>query len=170
MSKRAGFTLVELLVTLALASLVIVVVGTMTFTLQRSTIASRLLNQQQDAMTRTMHKLVAQLREAEKTNLTGAITINPTSVSITLPPLAFGGAARIFNFGYQASDKYVWLGEAGQAACSHIEELQLTYDAVKKLLTIRLQSTNTILGIQRGLPIIMETSVILRNAGPTGGG
>lgn len=170
MSKRAGFTLVELLVTLALASLVIVVVGTMTFTLQRSTIASRLMNQQQDAMTRTMHQLVAQLREAEKTNLAGPITINPTSVSITLPPLTLGGAERTFSFGYQASDKYVWLGEAGQAACSHIEELKLTYDAAKKLLTIHLQSTNTILGIQRGLPIIMETSVILRNAGPTGGG
>lgn len=170
MSKRAGFTLVELLVTLALASLVIVVVGTMTFTLQRSTIASRLLNQQQDAMTRAMHQLVAQLREAEATTIADPITINPASVSITLPPLTLGGVKRTLNFGYQASDKYVWLGEVGQAACSHIEELKLTYDAAKKLLTIHLQSTNTISGIQRGLPIIMETSVILRNAGPTGGG
>ncbi len=170
MSKRAGFTLVELLVVLALASLVIIIVGTITVTLQRSTIASRLLNQQQDAMARTMHQLVAQLREAEATTLENTSTINPASVTITLPPLTSGGSKRTFNFGYEASGQYVWLREAGRPACSHIEELRLTYDGAKELLTIHLQSTNTIPGIQRGLPIIMETSVILRNAGPAGGG
>lgn len=170
MKKRAGFTLVELLVALALASLVIAVVGTTTFTLQRSTMTSRLLNQQQDAMARTMHQLVAQLREAEETTLLEPITTNPTTVCVTLPPLTLGAAKRTFSFGYQASDQYVWLKDDGQAACSHIEELKLTYDAAANLLTIHLQSTNTISGIQRGLPIIMETSVILRNAGPTGGG
>jgi prepilin-type N-terminal cleavage/methylation domain-containing protein len=170
MTKRAGFTLVELLVALALASLVIVVVGTMTFTLQRSTISSRLLNQQQDAMARTMHQLVAQLREAEEIALVDPITINPTTVSVTLPPLTLGAAKRTFSFGYQTSGQYVWLKDDGQAACSYIEELKLTYNAVSNLLTIHLQSKSTILGIQRGLPVIMETSVILRNAGPTGGG
>ncbi len=165
--NRCGFTLVELLVSLALVSLVILVVGTMSFTLQRSTIASRLLNQQQDAMQRVMHKLVAQLREAEKIEFEAGETDNPSRVSVTLPPLTLG-AKRTFNFGYR--DQYIWLEDAGQAACSNIAELKLTYDEAKNLLTIHLQSTNTILGIQRGLPIIMETSVVMRNAGPKGGG
>lgn len=170
MNRRSGFTLVELLVVLALTSVVLAVAGAAIFSLQRSTLSNRLLNQQQEAMTRTLQQIVAQVKESQATSLVAGTTLNPVDVRFELPPLTSGGAAREFVLGYQANGGVVWLGESGRAVCSHIEQLRLDYDTSKHLLTIYLKSEESILGIQRGLPIVMETSVVLRNAAAKGGG
>lgn len=170
MNKGSGFTLVELLVVLALASVVFALVGATIFSLQRSSLSNRLLNQQQEAMTRTLQQIVTQAQEAAATNLQSATTVNPDSVSFELPALTSDSAVREFVFGYQGSEGVVWLGENGLTACKHIKQLRLDYDRNSQLLTIYLASEASIKGIQRGLPIIMQTSVILRNAAAKGGG
>lgn len=166
MNRKDGFTLVELLLALALGLMVVAVVGTALFTLQRSTMASRILNQQQEAMARTLQQIRAQVQEAKALSLADMISINPALVKVSLPAPAPGQTSREFKFGYQQTGGYVWVGEPQRPACPHVELMRLQYDADKHLLLIRLQSQATINGYKQGLPLILETSVFLRNAGP----
>ncbi|HHW99639.1 MAG TPA: prepilin-type N-terminal cleavage/methylation domain-containing protein [Firmicutes bacterium] len=166
MNRQRGFTLVELLLALALAALVMAVVGTMIFAFQRRTMINRVLNQQQETMIRTLHQIREQLREATAISLTDPLAINPASIEVTLPPIGPGHEARKFNFGYQEEGRYVWLGEQQRPGCQHIQQLRLQYEEDRNLLLIQLQSDDTIHGSKQGLPLILETSVILRNAGP----
>lgn len=168
MKMKQGFTLVELLVTLALLSLVIVVVGSVSVAWQRSTISSRLLYQQQQTMQGTLRNMVESLREAGAIDLEPDVTIiNPASVTATLPPTS-AGHDRQFQFGISGDS--VWLVSGDQTTCQDIDKLQVHFIKAQKKVTILLQSKTTISGIKQGLPLIIETSVILRNAeAPEGG-
>jgi len=166
MNRCRGFTLVELLLALALAALSMVMVGTVIHAFQRGTKANWVLNQQQEAMVRALQQLTEQLREATSISLMEPLVINPDCVEITLPPLSQGQNARKLHFGYHNEGGYVWSGDQERPMCQNVKQLRLQYDQDTHLLHIHLQSEDIIHGSKWGLPLIFETSVILRNAGP----
>lgn len=168
-----GFTLVEMLVVIALVGLVVTLVGNFNLLNQHETQQNQLLNQQQDVMRRFVDTIVPIIRagswivDASGTPIAGSgvLTLNPANIGVQLPS---GAAYRIGLNG-----DVLWVSAtptaadtaAHQSVCPNVGSLSATYDTSLGLLHITIESLAEIPGINTGLPIKMETSVLLRNAG-----
>lgn len=160
MMSRQGFTLVELLLVSALAALVILAAGSALYAVQRNIYASHSLSQQQKAMERALFTLVEQLREAENVVLPAGGGHNPQMVELQLPAV---GEPRLYQFGYDSGGKYLWLKDKENRACSHIASFKIELAEGGAMVKIELVSVGVITGIGRGLPLVLKTSVRLRN-------
>lgn len=163
---RGGFTLVEMLVVVAIAVLLVTAIGGVTAGLMRSTTQNLRLIEQQDAMRYALDAIVGQLRRGTSLTYPGLppdgslleVRDEVGKVAVNIPE-----RSEPFEFGLNGNS--VWTRYPSGPICSQIDQLQVGYDQSSGLVTIVMVSRDDIPGVERGLPIILRTSVVLRNAG-----
>ena len=155
MRNKRGFTLVELLVTLALVGIAATAVGSFSFLNQRQTMENKLLNQQQDDMRFVMETIVPYIR------MGGSFKEDPVNTfTVYIPKEVF--SAEMFVFGFNPSAGTVWIRDPSQPMCSNIADVNAAVDSAG-LVALELISISTMPGVQHSLPITTKTSVMLRN-------
>jgi len=170
MSKNSkGFTLIEMLVVLGLIGIVIVLVGNTNLFAQMSTQENIILNEQLDAMRYFMNTIVPHIRAGKGVQDASGSTsgvLNPEYIRVELP-------SGYYWLGLDVADHTLWVSASSTAAdtgshakiCSRIGQLSVDYNQADALLHITIESLEEIPGITHGLPIKLETTVLLRNAG-----
>lgn len=164
---RGGLTLVELLVTIALLSIFLGVITSVGFGIQRTTFQSRILAEQQADMRFVADRLGRLIKLGYDIEEAGGV------FRVKYPKGVYPGAQ------YDATDDYyyeefglfeetgatdnkkVWIREKNFSLCGHIDSLTVTKNG--KDVTIKLVSISSMPGVQRGLPITLETTVTFRN-------
>lgn len=148
----SGFTLVELLVTLAILGLAVAAVGTINYMNQRDTIENKLLTELQEQMRSAMDTIVPHLRMGEGLDISV-----PNQYTVLIPT----DAGDDYLFGHEA--EVVWQYSSKQELCTNIAALNVTPPDGSGLVSIELVSVSTMKGVQHGLPLKLRTSVFLRN-------
>lgn len=148
-SESHGFTLVELLLALALVSLLTMALTSFVLAWQRQTYADYLRASLQDDLQYTQEILTFHLRRAYDIETSGS------TFEITV-------AEGKQKFGHNAGQKTIWLHRASHPICSYIEQLEVDISQ-KPLVRLRITTSSQIPGIEQGLPLILEWEVCMRN-------
>ncbi len=151
--NNRGFTLVELLVTMALLGLAIVAVGSFNFINQKTTYQNKLLNEQHDDMRFVINTIVPYIRMGSD------IEYSNNTVTVVIPPDV---ASSNFTFGFNEAGGTIWIRDNSHPLCSNIAELNINTSNLP-LVELELVSVPQMPGVKTGLPIRMKTSVLLRN-------
>ncbi len=151
---KRGFTLIEMLVTLALVGLAVAAVGTINFLNQKDTLENKLLNELQDEMRYTIETIVPYLRMGSDLQIVG------DTVTVIIPREVFSAD---FSFGLNRSTGTLWVRESTQPICSKIADMNVSGPTTDGLVTLELVSVSTMPGVEHGLPLTLKTSVMLRN-------
>ncbi|NLY54809.1 MAG: prepilin-type N-terminal cleavage/methylation domain-containing protein [Firmicutes bacterium] len=152
--QQGGFTLVELLVALAVAALVIGTTSTFILAWQSQVLADYTLAQQQNDQRYALHVITHHLRRAR--NIQVERSGGVTAMLLTLPN---GSLLRI---GHSERLETIWLHSANHPICSHISSMQVDVGSLP-LVTIRIVSSSQLPGSRRGLPFELVKQVRLRN-------
>lgn len=155
-----GFTLVELLVTLAIVALAVAAVGTINLLNQRDTLENKLLNELQDDMRYTVETLVPYLRMGGDLDVVEDSVTGDVAVTVFIPREVH---SEDFDFGFIRSTGTMWVRVSSQPICSKIAEMNVSLPDSNGLVTLELVSVSTMPGVQHALPLTLKTSVMLRN-------
>jgi prepilin-type N-terminal cleavage/methylation domain-containing protein len=154
--RDGGFTLVELLVVLAIVAILGTAIGTVVAVTQRTTYEQRMISGLQDDLRRTTERIVSEMRKGS------AVTIeapDANTVTVTVQIRSDLGA----NLQFGLLNGNIWIDDPAQVICSHIAKLIVTQAPDARLIDIEFISTTDIPGVEHGLPVSLQTSVMLRN-------
>lgn len=154
--NRGGFTLLELIITLAIASIVAGAVGTFSLAWQRRTYAAYNETELQNDLRYALNVITYYLRKAQ------AITVSTnslqTQVTLTLPD------GKTVVFGHQKYRNTLWIKDNSLPMCSHIAQLDVITDELP-LVKLQITTVDKLPGMKKGLPLVVSKQIRLRNFG-----
>lgn len=154
--QSGGFTLLELIVALAIASIVASAVGSFSLAWQRRTYAGYCEAELQNDLRYALNVVTHHLRRAKAIMV--RISSSGTQVTLTLSD------GKTVVFGHHKYLQTLWIKDSSLPMCSLIARLEVDTDELP-LVKLRITTVDKLPGIERGLPFIISKQIKLRNYG-----
>lgn len=152
-TRKGGFSLVELIVALAIASLIAGALGTFALAWQGRTFSSYKEAELHNDFRYALNVIAYYIREAK------TITAGYSSDYILEAP----GGTRT-KFGHQSNRQTLWIKDSSLPLCSYVQEFVVDVSGLP-LITLKLTSVSKLPGIKSRLPVTITRQIRMRNYG-----